>query len=199
LVRKGKDEASKSERKKKVASGKISPKGTRKGEESLVSEQNKPQKKKYPRGLGKAGGDKGRATNTAKSLSTKQLWLEAFIKCGGNITRACQKANVGRSTVYLWQEADPEIKQAISDVRESWLDLAEEKLVKNIKAGREISLIFFLKCQGKKRGYIDRPIGGADEDAQQVAAAIRRAVQAADQSIGGAASEAGRLDDASKE
>jgi len=40
--------------------------------------------------------------------------------------------------------------------KESLLDLAESKLISNIQDGDNTAIIFFLKTQGKERGYIER-------------------------------------------
>jgi hypothetical protein len=36
------------------------------------------------------------------------------------------------------------------------LDFAESQLFKSIQNGSDTATIFYLKCKGKKRGYIDR-------------------------------------------
>ena len=60
-----------------------------------------------------------------------------------------------------WHTADKYIKKydLQEDVRaekESLLDFAESQLLANIKNGDTTSILFYLKTQGKKRGYIER-------------------------------------------
>ena len=40
--------------------------------------------------------------------------------------------------------------------RESSVDLAESELMKAIRAGNMTAIIFFLKTQGRSRGYVER-------------------------------------------
>ena len=56
--------------------------------------------------------------------------------------------------------ADPQFKidvdKARAKARESGLDFAETALVKAIKGGNITSIIFYLKCLGRDRGWIDK-------------------------------------------
>jgi hypothetical protein len=51
---------------------------------------------------------------------------------------------------------DSEYKAAVEGIAEIALDFAESALMKNIKAGKEASNMFYLKCRGKRRGYVER-------------------------------------------
>jgi len=72
----------------------------------------------------------------------------------GVITVACQKAGLARSTFYFWRDEDPEFDAAVLEIRNEFaVDFAESQLLNNMKAGRETSIIFFLKTRGRHRGY----------------------------------------------
>lgn len=60
-----------------------------------------------------------------------------------------------------WHTADRYIKlhnlqDEVRAEKESLLDFAESQLLNNIKNGDTTSILFYLKTQGKKRGYIER-------------------------------------------
>ena len=74
---------------------------------------------------------------------------------GGIISSIAQKLKCD------WHTADTKIKEAglsdmVADEKESLLDLAESKLIQNIQDQDTTSIIFYLKTQGKKRGYVER-------------------------------------------
>jgi len=75
---------------------------------------------------------------------------------GGNVSDACEKLKISRQTHYNWIDRVDTYKKEVDDVNEAVLDFAESQLILNIKAGKEASLIFLLKCKGKKRGYIEK-------------------------------------------
>ena len=91
-----------------------------------------------------------------KPLTPKEAVLEALRKSMGNVSEACKKGNITRMTFYNWKEKDEEFRQAVEDINESCLDLAESKLMENIRRGQETSLIFYLKTKGKNRGYVEK-------------------------------------------
>ena len=91
--------------------------------------------------------------NTPKP-NKKELFLKALGSNLGHITDACKSANIHRRTYYSWIEKDKDFKQSCDDVQESFLDLAESKLLEKIKEGDNTCIIFFLKTKGKSRGYI---------------------------------------------
>lgn len=94
----------------------------------------------------------------AKTTENKKTFLTAFGIVGCNITEACRRANVGKTTVYYWIENDPSFAQAIADEQDKLIDLAETELLKFIlspKLTREKleAIKFFLESKGKSRGY----------------------------------------------
>ena len=59
-------------------------------------------------------------------------------------------------TIAKYLKRYPDLDEIRKEMRESLLDFAEQRLLSNMKNGKEASLIFFLKTQGKKRGYIEK-------------------------------------------
>ena len=94
--------------------------------------------------------------NVQKTDKKKKDFIEALRNNLGNITKACEAANIGRQTYYLWIDKDKEFKEDTQHIQESLLDLAENKLLENIESNENIAIIFYLKTKGKKRGYIEK-------------------------------------------
>jgi len=88
----------------------------------------------------------------------KAAMLESLAKSFGIVTRASERAGIQRQTHYRWLKDDEDYKKAVEELDNLSLDFAETQLMKNIQEGKETSLIFYLKCKGKKRGYIDKHI-----------------------------------------
>tara|TARA_R110000796_G_scaffold27008_3_gene74630 strand:+ start:1992 stop:2351 length:360 start_codon:yes stop_codon:yes gene_type:complete len=88
-------------------------------------------------------------------LTNKQI-IEALEKSGGIILSAANKLGCSRQTIYSRMEKSTEIKEAKLSAEESGLDLAETKLMNNIRSGDNTCIIFYLKTKGKRRGYIER-------------------------------------------
>ena len=86
----------------------------------------------------------------------KKKFLEIYENNMCNITNACKIAGICRETFYNWKEQDTEFRKRVEYAEETVLDFAETMLVKNIREGKETSLIFFLKTKGKNRGYVER-------------------------------------------
>jgi hypothetical protein len=91
------------------------------------------------------------------TLTEKQKdFLRAFDGVAGNISIACKKSNIkSRTTFYRWLE-NKEFKEAVDNVNESFIDLAESQLRSAIAAGNLNAVFFLLKTKGKDRGYVER-------------------------------------------
>jgi hypothetical protein len=63
--------------------------------------------------------------------------------------------DVDRTTLYKWIE-DENLKDALVEGRNSRIDFVESKLDQKINDGDTTAIIFFLKTQGKERGYVER-------------------------------------------
>lgn len=90
------------------------------------------------------------------SSKKRKLMLEALKASGGNISIACAKAGVSRQSHYNWIDKFDSYKKEVDNIEASNVDLAETMLMKNIREGKETSLIFFLKTKGRDRGYIEK-------------------------------------------
>lgn len=96
-------------------------------------------------------------TQTKSAIAQrKAAYLSVFEKTLCNTTEACKKMGISRSTPYDWMRNDTDFKEALEGLQESQVDLVEGELLKNIKRGNVTAQIFFLKCRGKHRGYVER-------------------------------------------
>lgn len=88
-------------------------------------------------------------------IKKKQI-LEALEKSLGIVTTACKQVGIHRDTYYEWLKKDKEFKKKVKDLENVALDFAESQLHKQIAKGNPLSTMFYLKCKGKKRGYIEQ-------------------------------------------
>lgn len=105
-----------------------------------------------------------------KKLTLKQRkFLQAYKATMGNVTKACEMTGVkSRRSYYDWLENE-EFAKEIELLQETQVDFAESMLFKNMSEGKETSIIFYLKCKGKKRGYIEKQeIGVTDKEGNDV-------------------------------
>ena len=72
------------------------------------------------------------------------------------------KGPAAKSLGVTWQAVHNRVKKSerlqkhLQQLREDSLDYVEGKLFENIDEGNTSSIIFYLKCQGKSRGYVER-------------------------------------------
>jgi hypothetical protein len=106
---------------------------------------------------------RGAEATAIKVARRKKLFLSAFVRQACDVTAACRATDICRAQVYSWRKADPSFEVAFIEATEQDLDYTESQLKKNIKAGKEASIFFHLKCKGKKRGWVERQeVTGAD-------------------------------------
>ena len=87
----------------------------------------------------------------------------------GNVSMVARTLNVSRTTLYRFIDSHPTVKQALSEAREKMIDNVESKLYSKALDGDTTAMIFFLKTQGKARGYVERQeVTGADGGAVMV-------------------------------
>ncbi len=87
----------------------------------------------------------------------------------GNVAVIARKLGVSRGTIWNRCNESTTLMAALSDARETMLDNAESMLYKKVMEGSTIELLFFLKTQGRNRGYVERhEVTGKEGDAIQV-------------------------------
>ena len=87
---------------------------------------------------------------------TKNTVTEALKKTNANISLAAKSLGVARSSLYDFVNKHDDLKQLITDERESLVDIAESAL-KSAVVGKEAwAVCFTLKTIGKSRGYVER-------------------------------------------
>lgn len=91
-----------------------------------------------------------------KLKGKKRLMFETLIRTLGHITKSAEITNIDRTTHYDWIEKDPEYKAYIDTIGDYQVDFYEAALHGLIKEKNPTSIIFALKCKGKKRGWVER-------------------------------------------
>ncbi len=81
---------------------------------------------------------------------------EKIRELGGNLAAVGRAFGVCRSAVHQFVAKHPGLKEACHDEREGMKDEAESSLHKAMKAGEGWAVCFYLKCQAKDRGYVER-------------------------------------------
>ena len=90
-----------------------------------------------------------------RETTTKRI-IKAVEESQGLLTLAAKKAGISYTTIQRYRRDNPTVAQAIEEARERTLDFAEGKLMENIRNGDNTAIIFYLKTQGKHRGYVER-------------------------------------------
>lgn len=90
-----------------------------------------------------------------KNLTVKQ-YATAIKASGGFLADAARILNVTRSSVTQRVKRNKKLQVILEEAQEENLDLAEAKLIELVKDGNLGAICFYLKCQGKQRGYVER-------------------------------------------
>jgi hypothetical protein len=98
---------------------------------------------------------KGSRTDVRESFTVDQV-AEALSAAGGVQADAARILNCSRSTLNGYVRRYPTLQELIIQTREETLDLAESQLIKKVKDGNMTAIIFYLKTQGKQRGYVEK-------------------------------------------
>ncbi|RMG93171.1 MAG: hypothetical protein D6706_15885 [Chloroflexi bacterium] len=90
-----------------------------------------------------------------KNISVADI-LPLIEEHNGNVAAIARHFGVGRATIWRRIEKSPVLQQSLQDARETMLDNAESALYKAVLEGEAWAVCFFLKTQGKNRGYTER-------------------------------------------
>jgi hypothetical protein len=81
---------------------------------------------------------------------------DAIKKGKGILSAAATVLGCARQTVAVYIERYPTVAAAHKEAKEATIDFVESRLLKNIDNGDTTAMIFYLKTQGKGRGYVER-------------------------------------------
>lgn len=90
-----------------------------------------------------------------KKFSAEEV-AQAVRDTRGFVSVAARKLGCTTQTVHNYRNSYKSVAEAFDESRESHLDFAEGKLIEQIKAGNIAGIIFYLKTQGRIRGYVER-------------------------------------------
>ena len=87
---------------------------------------------------------------------TEMQAVEALLACYGNVSAAARALGVKHSTLFYRLKKSVRLQEARMEAEEQALDIAEDSLIKAVKAGEAWAVCFLLKTKGKRRGYVER-------------------------------------------
>ena len=73
----------------------------------------------------------------------------------GNVHACARQMGVERSSLLQFIRARPTLLRVLEDAREGMLDSAESALYRAVEEGQAWAVCFFLKTQGRSRGYME--------------------------------------------
>ena len=74
----------------------------------------------------------------------------------GNVASIARYLKVGRGVIYNRINGSAQLRDALKSARETMLDNVESSLYSQALNGNTTAMIFFLKTQGRDRGYQDK-------------------------------------------
>jgi malate synthase len=72
------------------------------------------------------------------------------------LVNTAQTIGCSRQQLKTWIDRDPELTAGYNEGKERFKDLVEHQMLKNIKEGKEASLIFYAKTKMRDRGFIEK-------------------------------------------
>jgi hypothetical protein len=102
----------------------------------------------------KPGHPKNIKTKRFDEIPKKKIF-EAIFANMGICSLVAEKLGFSYATMYNYKNKDPEIAAAFKLAIEQNLDMAEDSLLTNVKARDNVATLFYLKCKGKDRDYIE--------------------------------------------
>src|SRR5512146_1589446 len=94
---------------------------------------------------------------------TPELVAQKIRDARGNISAVADSLRVSRQALYKYIDKHQSLKAVIAESRERMKDNAESVLYQKVLDGEAWAVCFFLKTQGKDRGYTERhEVSGPD-------------------------------------
>lgn len=82
-------------------------------------------------------------------------FLEVFEKQACLVTNSCRKANIHRTTFYLWLE-NPKFSEKVEELQEDLKDKAEGVIYHHLQKKDKQMAMYYAERKLKDRGYIKR-------------------------------------------
>ena len=98
---------------------------------------------------------KSTATQKKQKRERQNAFLNALGKNGNHLTNACNSIGISRTIVHKWRKNEPDFDLKYREVKEGVIDDVEGALYKKAMDGNVTAQIYFLKTQGKNRGYVE--------------------------------------------
>jgi len=94
-------------------------------------------------------------TGRRANLSKREVH-SALEKSRGRVYLASQMLECHPNAIYRYMQRYPETKAFCEEIRERAIEVVEDKLFEAAEDGKAWAVQFFLKCQAKHRGYVER-------------------------------------------
>jgi hypothetical protein len=108
-------------------------------------------------------------TMAAPRRFTPAQVVAAVRRAHGLLVAAAGQLGCDAETIYNYKKRYPVVAAAIQDARARTTDLAELKLYEAIHRGEGWAIMFYLRTQGKSRGYVERrELTGGDGAAVEI-------------------------------
>jgi len=92
-------------------------------------------------------------TEQRKRPPTTEQVIKALKAHGGFYAGAATALGLTKGRISQICKANPKVQQALAEIHEETLDLAEGKLIAAIHAGEPWAIRYYLDCKGRSRGY----------------------------------------------
>jgi len=83
--------------------------------------------------------------------ASQEAFLTVYKAKACNVTASCEAIKIDRKTYYNWREEYLNFDSRCRECEAGLIDYAETQMLKNIEAGKEVSLIFFLCNKAKDK------------------------------------------------
>jgi len=93
----------------------------------------------------------------------------------GLVSHAARRLGVTDEAMRQRLLRSPSLQQIRAEAREAMLDVAESSLFQRVEEGESWAVVFYLKTQGRDRGYVER-----SEEHRAVTGDIRIRIEAVD-------------------
>jgi predicted transcriptional regulator len=104
-----------------------------------------------------------------ESFKAKEV-IDALENADGYVSKAASLLGCTSMTVYNYAKRYQTVRAAWDSIKEKRHDFVENALHKQIKEGNVTAIIFYLKTQCKRRGYVERhEVTGSGGDVIEIA------------------------------